>query len=85
MVLLHFRSITCVILSLLPVAIGSIWTLGLMGLFGIQFNPANIMILPLVIGIGVTNGIHILNRVAEEQTRRHPGQEHGQGRSGFRA
>jgi uncharacterized protein len=67
MVFLHFRSITCVILSLLPVAIGSIWTAGLMGLCGIPFNPANIMTLPLVIGIGVTNGIHILNRVAEEQ------------------
>lgn len=67
MVLLHFRSLTCLILSLLPVAIGSIWTAGLMGFFGIEFNPANIMTLPLVIGIGVTNGIHILNRVAEEQ------------------
>jgi hypothetical protein len=66
MVLLHFRSVTCLILSLLPVAIGSTWTAGLMGSFGIQFNPANIMTLPLVIGIGVTNGIHILNRVAEE-------------------
>jgi hypothetical protein len=67
MVFLHFQSITCVILSLLPVAIGSIWTAGLMGLLGVPFNPANIMTLPLVIGIGVTNGIHILNRVAEEQ------------------
>ena len=67
MVFLHFRSLTCVILSLVPVAIGSIWTAGLMGAFGIPFNPANIMTLPLVIGIGVTNGIHILNRVAEEQ------------------
>jgi hypothetical protein len=38
-----------------------------MGLVGVSFNPANIMTLPLVIGIGVTNGIHILNRVAEEQ------------------
>ena len=34
---------------------------------GIPFNPANIMTLPLVIGIGVTNGIHILNRFAEER------------------
>ncbi len=67
MVYLHFRSIVCVALSLLPVAIGSAWTLGLMGLAGVAFNPANIMTLPLVIGIGVTNGIHILNRVAEEQ------------------
>ena len=41
-----------------------------MGLFHISFNPANIMTLPLVIGIGVTNGIQILNRFAEEK---HPG------------
>jgi predicted RND superfamily exporter protein len=67
MVYVHFRSIVCVVLSLLPVAIGSAWSLGLMGLVGVPFNPANIMTLPLVIGIGVTNGIHILNRVAEEQ------------------
>jgi hopanoid biosynthesis associated RND transporter like protein HpnN len=66
MVFVHFRSLLCVVLSLLPVAMGSTWTLGLMGAFGIPFNPANIMTLPLVIGIGVTNGIHILNRVAEE-------------------
>jgi hypothetical protein len=70
MVFLQFRSATCAILSLLPVAIGSAWTAGLMGLFGIPFNPANVMTLPLVIGIGVTNGIQILNRVAEEQQPR---------------
>jgi predicted RND superfamily exporter protein len=39
-----------------------------MGWQDIPFNPANIMTLPLVIGIGVTNGIHILNRYAEERT-----------------
>ena len=39
---------------------------GLMGKLGIPFNPANIMTLPLLVGIGVTNGIHILNRYAEE-------------------
>jgi len=67
MVLIHFRSLVCVILALLPVALGSIWALGVMGWLGIPFNPANIMTLPLVVGIGVTNGIHILNRFAEEQ------------------
>jgi predicted RND superfamily exporter protein len=67
MVYVHFRSVVCVVLSLLPVAIGSAWSLGLMGMAGVSFNPANIMTLPLVIGIGVTNGIHILNRVAEEK------------------
>ncbi len=67
MVLIHFRSLLALVLVLLPVGIGMLWLVGLMGYFGIPFNPANIMTLPLVIGIGVTNGIHILNRFAEEQ------------------
>ncbi|MDB6122669.1 MAG: Exporter of the superfamily [Pedosphaera sp.] len=66
MLFLHFRSPVPVILALLPVGIGSVWLLGFMGAAGIPFNPANIMTLPLVVGIGVTNGIQILNRVAEE-------------------
>jgi hopanoid biosynthesis associated RND transporter like protein HpnN len=68
MVLFHFRSFGAVILALLPVGIGTIWLAGLMGLFDIPINLSNIMTLPLVIGIGVTNGIHILNRFAEEKT-----------------
>jgi predicted RND superfamily exporter protein len=67
LVFIHFRSITCVVLALLPVGIGTIWMLGYMGWFHVPFNPANIMTLPLVIGIGVTSGIHILNRYAEER------------------
>lgn len=68
MVLLHFRSLIAVILALIPVAIGTLWLAGLMGWMGVPVNLANIMTLPLVIGIGVTNGIHILNRYAEEGT-----------------
>jgi hopanoid biosynthesis associated RND transporter like protein HpnN len=70
LVLVHFRSFLCVLLALLPVLVGCVWVLGAMGWFGIPFNPANIMTLPLVVGVGVTNGIHILNRFAEE---RNPG------------
>jgi uncharacterized protein len=68
LVFLHFRSVACVVLALVPVAVGSVWLGGLMGWLDVPLNPANIMVLPLVIGIGVTNGIHILNRYAEEQT-----------------
>jgi hopanoid biosynthesis associated RND transporter like protein HpnN len=68
LVFIHFRSLGAVVLSLLPVGIGTLWLVGLMGWLKIPFNPANIMTLPLVIGIGVTNGIHILNRFAEERT-----------------
>jgi len=68
LVFFHFRTIGSVVLALLPVGIGTLWLVGLMGWLKIPFNPANIMTLPLVIGIGVTNGIHILNRFAEERT-----------------
>jgi hopanoid biosynthesis associated RND transporter like protein HpnN len=68
LVFIHFRSALCVALSLVPVGVGFLWLSGIMAAFHIPLNPANIMTLPLVIGIGVTNGIHILNRYAEEQT-----------------
>ncbi|MFO1512482.1 MAG: MMPL family transporter [Verrucomicrobiota bacterium] len=68
LVFIHFRSLGLVLLALVPVLIGSVWLAGIMGCFNIPLNPANIMTLPLVIGIGVTNGIHILNRFAEEHS-----------------
>jgi hopanoid biosynthesis associated RND transporter like protein HpnN len=68
LVMFHFRSVVCVGLALLPVFLGMLWMSGLMVLLGIPFNPANIMTLPLIIGVGVTNGIHILNRYAEERS-----------------
>jgi len=67
LVLAHFRSLSCVVLALLPVGLGTLWLAGLMGAAGVSFNPANIMTLPLVVGVGVTNGIHVLNRFAEER------------------
>lgn len=67
LVYIHFRSIICILLSLLPVGVGMLWMVGCMGWCNVPFNPANIMTLPLAIGIGITSGIHILNRFAEEQ------------------
>ncbi len=66
LVLVYFRSLVCVVLALVPVGLGTLWMAGCMGWWGIPFNPANIMTLPLVIGIGVTSGIHMLTRCAEE-------------------
>lgn len=68
LIYIHFHRVECIILALLPVGFGFLWMMGLMAIGGVQFNPANIMTLPLVIGIGVTNGIQILNRFAEEHT-----------------
>lgn len=68
MLLVHFRNAACVVLALIPVVLGVLWTGGFMVLFHLPFNPANIIAPTLLIGIGVANGIHILNRFIEEKT-----------------
>jgi uncharacterized protein len=64
--LLEFRRFRSVLLAMLPVCLGLCWMVGIMGALKIDFNPVNIMSLTLLIGIGVANGIHILNRFAED-------------------
>ncbi len=65
-VIYQFRNPRTVLLVFLPVAVGGIWTIGLMDLFNIRFNLANLVILPLILGIGIVNGIHIIHRYREE-------------------
>jgi predicted RND superfamily exporter protein len=60
--LLMFRRALSAVLALVPLVVGSVWTLGLMPLLDVQFNMANLLFLPLIIGIGVDNGVHIVHR-----------------------
>jgi len=52
-----------------PLVLGYIWMLGGMRLLSIDFNFLSITISPLLIGIGVDNGIHILHRTIEERAK----------------
>lgn len=65
LILLHFRSLVSAALAILPLTLGVVWTLGVMGLFGIRFNPANIMTLPMLLGIGVAYGVYTTDRFRE--------------------
>ncbi len=65
LILLHFRSVIDASLAVLPLALGVIWTLGTMALFHIPFNPANIMTLPMLLGIGVAYGVYTTDRFRE--------------------
>ena len=64
-----FRNLRTVFFILLPVFVGSIWTLGIMDMFALKLNMANLVILPLILGIGVVNGIHITHRYREEKDK----------------
>ena len=61
------------LLAASPLILGYVWMLGGMRLLHIDFNFLSIVISPLLIGIGVDNGIHILHRTMEERLLRPEG------------
>ena len=62
----HFRRLPLVLLALSPLLLGVVWMVGVMAWLGLSFNAANIMTLPLILGAGVDNGVHILQRFRED-------------------
>jgi hopanoid biosynthesis associated RND transporter like protein HpnN len=65
---LDFRRGRAVLLGLLPLAAGMTMTLGVMGLSGVPLNPANLIALPLIVGVGVDNGVHVLHDYADKRS-----------------
>ncbi|MFH1652982.1 MAG: MMPL family transporter [Pseudomonadota bacterium] len=63
---IHFRKIKESLLAVLPLSLGLIWLVAAMGSFGIQFNMANFFGIPILIGIGIDAGIHLIHRIKEE-------------------
>jgi hypothetical protein len=66
LVMADFRRVLATVLTLAPLVVGIIWMVGAMGLAGIRFNPANIMTLPLIVGIGVAYGVYVVQRYRED-------------------
>ena len=66
LIFIDFRGGYATSLTLLPLVVGMIWMVGAMALLGIRFNPANIMVLPLIVGIGVAYGIYVVQRYRED-------------------
>lgn len=64
--LLDFKSFKLAALAMIPLLFGMVWMVGLMGLTGIQLTLLNIMALPLIIGIGIDDGVHLIHRYKHE-------------------
>ena len=64
--LITFRSVAYAAVGLVPLAVGVLFMVAGMWLFGINFNSANIIIMPLVLGIAVDSGIYLINRFRRE-------------------
>jgi hypothetical protein len=68
---LMWRSLTDTALVILPLLLGALLTAGAMVLLGLDFNFANVLVIPLLLGIGVDTGIHLIHRAQ----RAHAGED----------
>ena len=63
-----FRRLELVIVSIIPILISWVFTTGLMGIFGLQFNVINIIVCTLIFGIGVDYSIFMTSALQKEYT-----------------
>ncbi|MBA2116304.1 MMPL family transporter [Bremerella alba] len=59
--LIDFRSMTNTLLALTPVGLGMLMLFGVQGFADIPLNPANMIVLPLILGIGIDDGVHVVH------------------------
>jgi len=59
---LDFRSFKYATIAMIPLVAGMIWMVGLMHLVGMQLTVVNVMALPMILGIGIDDGVHIVHR-----------------------
>ena len=64
--LIALRRVRSVLLILLPLLLTGVMTLAVGVLAGYPLNMANILVLPLIFGLGVDNGIHVVDRYLGE-------------------
>lgn len=67
-----FRSLRMALLGIIPLLIGGVWMMGLMKTFGLMFTVMNVMGIPMIVGIGIDDGVHLLHRYRVEGLRRTP-------------
>ncbi|MBN2415971.1 MMPL family transporter [bacterium] len=66
LLLADFRNIRHAIMAIIPLAAGVVWMVGLMKLTGQQFTVLNVMGLPMILGIGIDDGVHVVHRWVSE-------------------
>jgi hypothetical protein len=66
-VYLSFRNLRVSLIVLIPIVFGVITTFGLLLLVRYHFSFTSLTAIPLIIGIGIDNGIHLVRRYQENE------------------
>ncbi len=59
--ILDFRNLRDAVLAMLPPVAGALMMFGILGMCHLDLNPANLIVLPLILGIGVDDGVHVVH------------------------
>jgi hopanoid biosynthesis associated RND transporter like protein HpnN len=65
---LMLRRWRATVLALVPLLLGTLWTIALMQVFGLRFNLVNVWALPLIVGSAAEYGLNIVLRDLESRT-----------------
>ncbi|TVQ33563.1 MAG: hypothetical protein EA376_02005 [Phycisphaeraceae bacterium] len=79
--LLDFRNIGDALCVLIPVAVAIVTLLAVMRLTGTSLNFANMVVMPLIVGMGVDAGVHAVHRWRQQPLDKPAGMAGGSGRA----
>jgi predicted RND superfamily exporter protein len=68
--LLFFRSVRAVIFSMIMIGVVVVWTIGTIKLLGFKISLLSGLIPPVIVTIGITNAIYLLNKYHVEYVKR---------------
>lgn len=65
----NWRSVLFTVLALLPPLAGGVLMYGVLAILAVDLNPANLIVLPLILGIGVDDGVHVVHDFRSQSHR----------------
>ncbi|MFQ6673674.1 MAG: MMPL family transporter, partial [Fidelibacterota bacterium] len=63
---IDFRHPGHAFMAMIPLAAGMVWMVGIMQIAGKQLDVVNVMGIPMILGIGIDDGVHIIHRWRRE-------------------
>jgi uncharacterized protein len=70
--LIDFRHLGYALLGMMPLLAGFAWMVGIFVLFGKKFDVANVEALPLILGIGIDDAVHVLHALKRQGVKAMP-------------
>jgi hypothetical protein len=65
--IIYYRNLKLMLFSITPVLIGLASLIGIMPVLGLHFNFINLIVIPMIVGIGIDDGVHFTNTYVKSE------------------